>query len=149
MLLEQITQDLTAAMKARDQKRVDTLRYLISAIKKYEIDTYPPSTGKSVSEEEVIKIVQKQVKTHRESIEAFAKANRNDLVEKESVELEILQSYTPKELTDEEITSMVQAVITAGQQQFGAVMGTVMKQVSGRADGARVQKIVQGLLSSG
>src|SRR3989344_1310105 len=103
MLLNQIQTDLITALKAGDKTRVGTLRFLVAAVKKYEIDTYPPSSGGKLTDADTSRIVQRQVKTHRESIEAFTKANRQDLVDKEKQELEILIEYMPKELTDAEI----------------------------------------------
>jgi uncharacterized protein YqeY len=146
MLLETITNDIKSAMKSGDRFRVDTLRFLLAAIKKYEIDTYPPATGKTISEAEVLIVVQKQVKTHRESIDAFQKAGRSDLVEKESKELAILQTYVPQELTDTEISALVQKVKSGGATNFGQIMGQVMKEVAGRADGNKVAKIVKETL---
>ncbi len=146
MVLTTIQTDLTSAMKAHDRERVDTLRFLISAIQRYEIDTYPPSSGKTVSEVEVIKIIQKQIKTHRESIEAFSKASRSELVEKEQKELKILLSYVPQELTDEEIRTIVTQVKKGGADNFGQLMGMVMKQVAGRASGDRVAVIVKQVM---
>lgn len=146
MFLEQIQNDVKTAMKAGDKVRVDTLRFLISAIKKYEIDTYPPSNPGTLSEQEVVKILQKQVKQHKESVEAFTKANRTDLVDKEAKELEILSSYLPKELSDDEIRSIVNSVKEKGVANFGQAMGMVMKEVAGRASGDRVQKIVKEVI---
>ena len=145
MLLEKIQADITSAMKGRDRGRVDTLRFLLAAIKKYEIDTYPPASAKTLTEEDVLKIIQKQVKMHRESIEAFGKAGRSELVSKEQQELEILQTYVPQELSDEEIKVIVEKASTQGTN-FGQVMGMAMKEVAGRASGDRVAKIVKEIL---
>lgn len=147
MLLAQIQTDLITAMKAGDKTRVETLRFLIAAIKKYEIDTYPPSSGGSLTESDTSKIIQRQVKAHRESIEAFSKAARNDLVAKEKQELEILMTYMPKELTDAEIREIVERVKKTGATNFGAIMGQVMKEVAGRADGNIVAGIVKETLT--
>lgn len=143
MLLEKIQSDLTTAMKARDQERVDTLRFLIAAVKKFDIDTYLPGSTQSLTEADVVKIVQKQVKTHRESIEAFQKAGRTDLVQKEQAQLAILETYMPKELTDTEIAAIVAKVKAAGAANFGQAMGMAMKEVAGRADGGRVAALVK------
>ena len=146
MLFEQLKTDLITAMKSGERLRVDTLRYLIAAIKKYEIDTYPPVKGGTLTEADVVKIVQKQVKTHRESIEAFQKGNRPDLVAKEQQELTILEQYVPKELTDAEIKTMVVALKNKGMTNFGQLMGMAMKEVAGRAPGDRVATIVKAEL---
>lgn len=146
MLIEQLSQDLIFAMKSGDRIRVDTLRFLIAAIKKYEIDTYPPAKGGKLTEADTIKIIQKQVKTHRESIEAFQKGNRPDLVQKEQQELTILEQYLPKELTDAEIKTIVVALKNKGITNFGQLMGMAMKEVAGRAQGDRVAAIVKSEL---
>ncbi|KKS84865.1 MAG: GatB/Yqey domain protein [Candidatus Gottesmanbacteria bacterium GW2011_GWA1_43_11] len=146
MLFEQLKTDLVTAMKSGERLRVDTLRYLIAAIKKYEIDTYPPATGGTLTEADVVKTVQKQVKTHRESIAAFQKGNRQDLVQKEQQELTILEEYLPKELTDAEIKTIVTALKNKGITNFGQLMGIVMKEVGGRASGDRVAAIVKSEL---
>ncbi|RJR15090.1 GatB/YqeY domain-containing protein [Candidatus Microgenomates bacterium] len=148
MLFEQIQIDLVAAMKSQNKPKIDTLRFLLAAIKKYEIDAYPPTSDKKLTEEDVVKIIQKQIKTHRESIEAFQKGGRNDLVEKEQAELAILQTYVPKELTDDEIQAIVVKIKSSSVANFGQVMGMVMKEVAGRADGTRVVKIVNTALKS-
>jgi hypothetical protein len=138
---------MIASLKAHDSLRLGALRFLIAAIKRYEADTYPPASGKKISEAEVLKIVQRQVKTHRESIEAFTKGGRKDLVDKEQAELEILQAYVPKELTDAEIETIVKKIVAGGTASFGAVMGIVMKEVAGRADGGRVLVVVKKILA--
>lgn len=143
MLLQKIQTDLITALKAGDSLRVGTLRFLVAAIKKYEIDTYPPSLGGKLTDSDTTKIIQRQVKTHRESIEAFTKANRTDLVDKEKKELDILSEYMPKELTDAEITAIVEKIKSIGVTNFGAIMGATMKEVAGRADGNKVAKIVK------
>lgn len=147
-MLQKLQQDLIAAMKAGDKARVDTLRFLIAAIKRFEIDAYPPASDKSLTDDDVIKIIQKQVKTHRESVEAFQKAGRVELVDKENKELEILRSYVPKEMNDEEIKAIVERVKTQGISNFGQAMGMVMKEVAGKADGNRVAKFVKEIFGS-
>ena len=147
MLLATIQSDLITAMKAGDKPKVETLRYLIAAVKKFEIDAYPPTSDKKLSEEDVDKIIQKQIKTHRESIEAFSKAKRTELVAKETAELAILQSYIPKELTDDEIKAIISEVKASGTANFGQVMGMVMKKIAGRADGNRVATFVKAAFS--
>ncbi len=143
MLLDQLQTNVVTSMKSGDKTRTETLRYLIAAVKKYQIDTYlPGSTGK-LTDEDIVKIIRWQVKTHRESIAAFAKGNRDDLVQKEKAELDILKEYLPAELTDREILAIIKTVVEMGQTQFGPLMGAVMKQVAGRANGDRVGKMVR------
>ena len=146
MLLDTLQQNLIGSMKAGDKEKTETLRFLIAAVKKFQIDTYPPGSSEKLTDNDVLKIIQRQVKTHEESIIAFEKGNRPDLVAKEKKQLEILKEYAPKELTDAEIKSLVSEVMTSGVNQFGPVMGMVMKKVAGRASGNRVQEIVKNTL---
>ncbi|HCM37787.1 MAG: hypothetical protein UV61_C0008G0044 [Candidatus Gottesmanbacteria bacterium GW2011_GWB1_43_11] len=143
MLLDDLTQDLNQSLKSGDKLRTETLRYLIAAIKKFAIDNYPPASGKELTDEDVTKVIRKQVKTHEESITAFTRGVRPDLVSKETVELAILKTYLPPEMTDEEIRLIVKSVTGSGQMQFGQVMGAVMARISGKAGGDRVGKIVK------
>src|SRR3990167_7554445 len=112
MLLDKLHQDLNNALKGHDKIRVDTLRFLIAAIKKFEIDTYPPGSKGSLTAEDVLRLIRRQVNTHEESIAAFEKGGRSDLVEKEKAELTILKSYLPQELSDVEIREIVSSVKT-------------------------------------
>ena len=143
MLLETLIHDLNSAMKARDELKVGTLRFLIAAIKKYDIDTYPPASSGKLSDADVEKIIRKQVRTHEESIAAFIKGNRPELAEKETAELAILKAYLPKDLTDNEIRQIVKKAVSIRDANFGSVMGAVMKLLAGKASGERVQKLVK------
>lgn len=147
MLLDILTKDLHASMKSGDKVRTETIRYLIAAVKKFEIDTYPPKAGGSLTDENVVKIIRQQVKTHKESIGAFEKGVRTDLVEKEKAELAILITYLPAEVADDEIENVVSDVISHGVHDFGQVMGTVMKKLTGRANGERVAILVREKLA--
>lgn len=143
MLFAQIQSDMRAALKAGDKTRLETLRFLIAAVKKHEIDAYPPGSVQKLSTDDVVKIVRKQVKMHAESIAAFERAGRNDLVEKETAELAVLKTYLPQEMGDEEIRRIVAEIRATGNADFGEVMGMVMKEVAGRAGGERVARIVR------
>ncbi len=143
MLFDQLFADLNTALKSGDQVKVRTLRFLLAAVKKFEIDTYPPSVGGKLTEDDVIKIIRRQVKTHTESIAAFNAANREDLVKKETEELAILKTYLPPEITDEEIRIIVKKVISQGGTNFGQVMSMAMGQLKGKADGNKVAQIVK------
>ncbi len=143
MLLDQLQQDLTLAMKSRDSMRVGTLRFLISAVKKFQIDSYPPGSKDSLTDNDVMDIIKKQVKTHKESIAVFTKAGRVDLQKKEEDELQILLSYVPEQMTESDIREVVKRVVSQGSQNFGQVMGMVMKELKGKADGAQVKDIVK------
>ena len=149
-LLERIKEDLGRALKSRASAERDTLRYLLSAVHNAEIDK---GRGASLTEEELIALLQKQAKQRRESIEAYQKGGRTDLVEKERQELEIIQAYLPEQLSEEQIRQLVEEVIVevdaSGPQDIGKVMGAVMAKVKGRADGSVASKIVGELLGRG
>src|SRR5437879_5409636 len=124
MLLGQLQSDLAAATKARDQIKVDTLRFLLGAIKNFEIEKYPPDKGGQLTDEDVLGVVAKQVKSHKESIEMFGTAGRQELVEKEKAELAILSAYLPSQMTEEEIKLALRQIKSAHP---GADFGTLMK----------------------
>lgn len=140
-----LQQDLVAAMKNKDERRVSILRLLRSAIRQQEIDR-----RKDLSEEEVITILQQAVKKHKDSITAYRQGQRYDLVEQEEYELNIIQSYLPQPLSQDELTAIIEATIrqvgASSMRDIGKVMGSVMAQVKGRADGALVQAIVRAKL---
>ena len=146
MLNEKIDLDLKNAMKAKNEVVVGTLRMVKAAIKNKEID----KKVKSLQEPEIVEVIQKQIKQRRDSIADFEKANRQDLVQKEKAELQVLQGYLPQQLTEEELKNLVAKAIHASGAKSKADMGIVMKelmsQVTGRADGKQVSQLVQSLL---
>ncbi len=145
---ERIESDIRDAMRARDQARLDALRYLKSAIQLTEKDQQ-----KVLEDPGVTEIIAKQVKDRRESIQMFEQGNRADLVAKESAELAILEEYLPPQLSLEELDRLIRQVIDeVGAQTIrdkGRVMGRLMPQVRGVADGAQVNALVEELLQSG
>lgn len=136
------------AMKARDQIRVGALRMLMAAVKNAEVERLH-----ELSDDEVIEVVAREAKRRRESIEAFEKGGRQDLVDKERAELEILEAYLPAKLTDAELRDLVdEAVAETGAsspKQMGEVMKALMPKVRGRADGAQVSALVKARLGAG
>ena len=144
-LTEQIRADLTEAMKARDAARTSTLRMLQSAIKYEQIEV-----GHELSDEEAMAVIRKGVKQRLDSIEQYTKGNRPDLASKEASELEILRTYLPPELGDDEIESGVREIIASTGAQSKKDMGKVMKEASarykGRVEGKKIQEIVSRLL---
>lgn len=152
-ILEKINSDLKEALKARDENKVSTLRFLLSAIKNLEIDKYPPSKGGSLTDEDLLSVVQKQVKTHKESIEMFEKGGRTDLVEKEKKELSVLMEFLPEALDEEIVKKEVAESIAALKQQeedlsnVGRVIGILMPRFKGRVDGGTVARIVKEILA--
>lgn len=147
-ILSKIEADLLTSQKEKDQVKVSTLRFLKAAIHNAQI-----VKGKEnpLEDFEIEAEIAKEIRRHRESIEAFEKATRTDLAKKEAKELEILQAYLPAQLTQEEIGKLVdQAIEDAGVQTpaaFGKVMGSVMSKVAGRADGTTVSEIVKSKLT--
>jgi len=145
-LRENINQDLKNAMKAKDVKKRDALRLLTSAFKQIEVDE-----RKELSDDDVIKIIQKQVKSRNDSIEQYQKAQRDDLVEKEQEEIDIYQIYLPKQLSDAELETALKGIIEKvsadSMKDMGKVMGLASKELSGLADGKRINECVKKLLS--
>jgi len=149
-LVERVTADLTAAMKARETLRVDTLRMAKSALKNKEIDKKAP-----LDDAEATKTLQGLVKQREDSIEQFRKAGRNELVEKEEGELEILRGYLPSEASDDEIAAAIDKAIAETGAASAKDMGKVMKaalvllQAGGKpADGKKVNEAVRRKLPS-
>ena len=142
---EKIFQDLKEAMRAQDVARRTTLRMVVAAIKNLEIET-----SSELDDGDVLQIIQKQVKSRRESIEEFRKGNREDLIAKEQIEIDILKEYLPEEASAEDIRSAAAEIITSinasGPQDIGKVMPKLIEQFQGRADGRTINGIVRELL---
>jgi len=145
-LLSLLTEDMKTAMKSGDKDRLNTIRLLRGQIKDTAI-----SQQKELDEEEEIAVLTNAAKKRRESILAFKNAGRDELVAKESKELEIIQSYLPEQLNPDEIEKIVNTAIQeAGAQtikDLGKVMPLVMAKVKGRADGRAVSQLVKNKLS--
>ena len=148
MLEKKINDDLKGAMKEKKTIKIETLRMLKAEIKNVSIS----KKGASLEDKDVFQIVSKQIKQHRDSIETFSKGGREDLAEKEKQELEILQSYLPKQLSKEEVVSIVKQAIAetgaASRSDMGKVMKLVMEKVKGAAEGKLVSQIVAEQLGS-
>ena len=145
-IFERINSDLISAMKAGDKERTIALRGLKSAIKYREIDK-----GEDLTDEDVIAVLSSAVKRHRDSIEQYGKAARDDLVREEKAQLEIAMAYMPKQLEPEEIEKEVDETIAevgaSGPSDIGKVMKGIMPKLKGRADGKIVKDIVSRRLS--
>lgn len=140
-LSKKIGEDLKKSLKAQNKIVVSTLRLLLAALKNFEIEKQ-----KEATDDEVIQLIQKQIKLRKEAIAAFENGGRQDLVQKERTEMEILNKYLPQQLTEEELRKIVDQTIkelNAGQNDFGKVMGMVMGRVKGGADGSLVAKVVR------
>jgi len=145
-LKQKIQDDLTSAIRAQDKTRMDALRMLKSAITRFETS----GAKKEATDEEIIAIVQKEIKQRQDSIEQFKNGNRLDLAEKEQKEMDFLKSYLPPQLSEDEIRSIVDKTIketnASTKQDMGKVMAALMPQIKGKADGKLVSKIVNELL---
>ncbi|RAJ42255.1 hypothetical protein K353_02607 [Kitasatospora sp. SolWspMP-SS2h] len=147
-LKEQLQEDLTAAIKARDELRSSTLRLTLSAVTGAEV---AGKQKKELSDAEVLQVIGKEAKKRREAAEAFQGAGRAEQAERERAEGEVLDAYLPKQLTDEELAAVVAAAVAesgaSGPQGMGAVMKLVRPQVEGKADGGRVAAAVKAALA--
>lgn len=145
-LREVINQDVKNAMKAKETKKRDALRLLTSAFKQIEVDE-----RKELSDEDIIKIIQKQVKSRNDSITQYKDAGRDDLVQIEVDEISFYMPYLPTQLSDDELTSAVTEIISkvgaTSMKDMGKVMGMASKELSGKADGKRINECVKTLLS--
>lgn len=142
---ERLDADLKDAMRARDALRTSTIRLARAAIKNAEIER-----RRSLSEDEVMAVVQHEVKRRREAIEAYERGGRDDLVQKEKLEMAVLLGYLPAPLDEEDIRQLVGEVVAemgaTGERDFGRVMGTTMRRAGGRAEGKAVERIVREVL---
>jgi hypothetical protein len=147
MLEEKILNDYKEAMKARDSIRASTLSFLRAALANATIE----KRNKPLDDNEVIVVIKRQIKQHQDSIEQFKKGNRQDLVDKETAELKILESYLPKQLSADEIKKIIEEIVTAtgasSPKDMGKVMKEVMAKVGGSADGKLVSDLVKERLS--
>jgi len=145
-ILEKLQQDLKEAMKSGEKVRIDAIRMLITRLRNERI-----AKGEDLPEGDELAVLSKEAKKRKESIEMYNKGSRIELAEKEAKELEIISSYLPEELSDDELIRIIEEAIDetgAGSlKDMGKVMGRVMPQVKGRADGKRIQDLVRQKLS--
>ena len=146
-LKDRLANDFKEAMKAKDRIKKDTVNLARAAIKQYEVDN-----REELDEQGVIAILTKQVKMRKDALSDFEKAGRTDLWDSYNKEIEILMEYLPKQLTEEELRTIVKETaadlgIESGRQNMGKLIGAVMAKVKGLADGGQVKKIVEDLLN--
>ncbi|SHF48184.1 hypothetical protein SAMN02745117_02035 [Lampropedia hyalina DSM 16112] len=145
-LKAQITEDMKSAMRAKESQRLGTIRLLQAAIKQKEVDERV-----ELDDAAIVAIVDKLVKQRKDSITAFAQANRQDLVDQEQAELDILQHYLPQRLSEAEVAAAVAQIVAAlgasGPGDMGKVMGAAKKELAGKADMAAVSAAVKAALS--
>lgn len=142
-LLEKIRADLVIALKAKNTSTVECLRFLLGAIKNFEIAKYASVEG-NLTDEDILLVLGKQVKTHKESIEMFSKAKREDLVGKETRELEVLLSYMPKQMSEEEILMQLKQLKESNNlNDFNSLIKIAVLEFKGKADSSLVAKLVR------
>ncbi len=148
-LKEQLANDLADAIRQGDDTRKSTIRMLMSAINTEEV---AGAERRELREDEVLKVVVRQVKQRRDSIEEFNKAGRDELAEKEAAEMQILRAYMPEQAGREEIEAVARKVIdevgATGPQDKGKVMQAIMPRLAGRAEGRDINDVVTQLLSA-
>lgn len=144
-LRETINQDIKDAMKAKESKKRDALRLLTSAFKQIEVDE-----RKVLSDDDVIKIIQTQVKRRNDAASQFKDASRDDLMQIELDEIAIYTPYLPAQLSDEELSTALSQIISkigaSSIKDMGKVMGAASKELAGKADGKRISNCVKSLL---
>lgn len=149
-LKNQLQEDMKAAMLAKEEMRLSTIRMLKSAIQYHEIQK--GGAGYEATDEDVLEVVGREIKKRKESIELYEKGGRQELADKEKKELEILQTYLPEQLSEDEVRKLVaDAISLTGAktiQEMGKVMGALMPQTKGKADGQLVSSIVRESLGS-
>jgi len=145
-LLNKIEEDLIKSLKERDVTRLGVLRMVKTAFKNKEIEKRGKGEKEDLSNEEILALLNREVKKRREAMDLYSKGNRSDLFNKEFLELKILEEYLPKMLDEKEISVIVQKVLQNDDftpKEFGLVMKKVMAEVKGRADGSIVSKIIK------
>ena len=144
---EKLTADMKTAMRDKDQLKLDAIRFLQAAIKNREIELRP----NAIPEEDVLGVIKKSVKQRKESIDQYQAAGRNDLVEKETAELKILEQFLPAQMNREQLEAIVTATIAEVKattiKDMGPVMKAVLAKTAGAADGKMVSEIIKGKLS--
>ncbi len=149
LLLDKINQDLKQAMKEKDARALSVLRMLISALNNEAIALKKKEEG--LSEEEINRVLKREAKKRKDSIQQFIAGGRAELAEQEKEELKILNKYLPEEMSEGDIKKAVEEVISemgeVSPSQFGQVMGKVMAKIKSQADGSMVSKVVKEMLN--
>ncbi|MDP3955097.1 MAG: GatB/YqeY domain-containing protein [bacterium] len=149
MTKQQLKEELTQSMLAKNALKTSVLRMLLSALNYYEIQK--GGAGYEATDEDVLAVVQKEAKQRNDSIEQFEKAGRQDLADKEKKELEILKTYLPEQMSEDELRTIVKQTVgeveATSMADMGKIMSALMPKVKGKADGSLVSKIVKEELS--
>jgi uncharacterized protein YqeY len=143
-LLARLQTDQATARRAQEKDRVMLLGMVISELKNREIELRRDAT-----DDDIIDVIRKGIKKRRESVDLYRKAGRDDLADKEQMEVQLLDAYLPASIDPEEIRTAVRAAIASGAANVGAVMGKVMPQFKGRADGTVINTIVREEIARG
>ncbi|MBC5637251.1 MULTISPECIES: GatB/YqeY domain-containing protein [Ornithinibacillus] len=146
-LLTQLNDDMKQAMKSKDKEKLSVIRMVKASLQNESI-----KLGKSdLSEDEELSILSREMKQRKDSLQEFKSAGRDDLVEKLETEIKIIQEYMPKQLSDEELSAIIQETIqetgASSKKDMGKVMSAVMPKVKGKADGSKINKLVQEFLN--
>jgi uncharacterized protein YqeY len=146
-MLDKINKDMISAMKSKDKETLSVIRMIKASIQLDEINK-----KRQLEDDEIISIITKQVKMRKESIEEFKKANRTDLIEQTESEIEILNKYLPEQLSDDELTAIIESVIEKVDAKTTNDIGKIMKEIipltKGKADMAKVNLIIKQQLNS-
>ena len=146
-LRDRLEDDIKDAMRERAQQRVDALRFL-----KFAVQAVEKERREALDDEAMLQVVSKQVNDRRESVKAFRDGGRTELADKEAYELTVLEEYLPPQLSQDEIVALIREVVAevgaAGPRDRGKVMGRLMPQVRGKADGAEVNRLAGEILDS-
>ena len=144
MLKETLKKDEIAAMKARDKAKVNVLRLVNAEIKAYEVNN-----REDISDENVIKIIEKSIKQNKEALEYAKQANNEEKIAEGNFAIEVLTTYLPKQLTDDEVNEMLKEIIASGNYtaaDMGKIMKEIMPKVSGKFDRSKINPMVKALL---
>lgn len=146
-LLEQLNQDMKQAMKQKDKEKLSVIRMIKASLQNEAIELH----NNQLSEDEELTILSRELKQRNDSLQEFKSAGRDDLVKKLETEIHVLQGYMPQQLSDDELEAIVQSTIqevnATAKSDMGKVMSAIMPKIKGRADGSKVNKLVQQHLS--
>jgi len=151
MLRQKLQDDQISALKAGDKIKLSVLRFILAQIKNKEIDKNPPAGGE-LNDDETLSVLKRIAKELKESIEAFEKGGRKELVEDNKKQLEIVSAYLPAEISDTELKGEIEKIIKENQAVFDnnkkAIIGICMKQLKSKADPGRIMKMIQSIIES-
>ncbi len=152
MLREKITESLKAAMIAKDEASVSTLRMINAAIKQKDIDVARPRGDQQISPEEVLSLLQGMIKSRRESVDLYTKGGRQELADKENAEIAAIEKFLPKQMSEDEVRGVVKGLIAStgasGIKDMGKIMGVLKTQYAGQLDMGKASGIIKEMLNA-